>query len=167
MKNRKTVIIAFLLVAALMLGIGYAAYSTKLFINGTAEVASEAVAFTEAVTITKAETSDATYGTADKGDGQYATFEVFGMTQKDQRVTFTYTIQNDSDVAVKVNCTTLPTTTAANSIFSVVQGMHSEVSIGAGGTADVTVTVVLTKDVDAAVDPVAYTMEYTVVGVDA
>ena len=166
MKNRKTVIIAFLLVAALVLGIGYAAYSTKLFINGTAEVASEAIAFTNAVTITNAESSDPTYGTASEGDGQYATFEVFGMTQKDQRVTFTYTITNNSDVAVKVNCTTLPTTTAANSIFSVVQGMHSEVTIPAsGGTADVTVTVVLTQDVAAAVDPVAYTMEYTVVGV--
>lgn len=167
MKNRKTVIIAFLLVAALVLGIGYAAYSTKLFINGTAEVASEAVAFTKAVTITDAQTSDATYGTATIGDGQYATFKVFGMTQKDQRVTFTYTITNNSDVDVKVNCTTLPTTTAANSIFSVVQGMHSEVTIAKGTSAKVTVTVVLNQDVEAKVDPVAYTMEYTVVGVDA
>ena len=165
MKNRKTVIIAFLLVAALLLGIGYAAYSTKLFINGTAEVESEAIAFTNEVVFTNAKTDNASYGTV-AFTPSTATFDVFGMTQKDQRVHLTYTITNNSDSDVVVKLTTKPTTTATNSKFVVTQDVNSDKMIVAGGTLDVVITVVLNENVTEKLDPVSYTVEYTATSID-
>ena len=163
--KKRTAIVAFMLVAVLAMGIGFAAYSTTLTVNGTAGVDAEAVEFTKDVIFTGATVDDATFAEA-SASGQYGTFRVFGMTQRDERVHITYTIQNNSDVDVSVVLTAGPTTGATNSKFTVTSGLNNATTIPAGQSTTVVVTVVLNETVTEAVAPVNYVIEYTATGLD-
>lgn len=158
MKSRKIVLIAFMLVAVLTMGIGFAAYSTTLAVHGTTQVSAEAIEFTNDVKFIGASSSNEAFGTA-TGDGQVATFTVSGMTAYNDTVTFTYTIQNGSDFDVDIQITTNPTP-ATPSKCTVSTALSSN-TIAAGGTITATVVVVLTEDVDTVTDPINWTIEYT------
>jgi hypothetical protein len=160
MKNRRITLIAFMLVAALTMGIGFAAYSTTLAIHGTTEVSAEALEFTEDVRFTKAVSSREAFGTATIGDGQTATFKVFGMTQYNDRVQFTYTITNNSDYDVNIEITTDPTP-AATSKCTVTTALSSNTIAKNGGTITATVTVVLNETVTQVVNPISWEIKYT------
>ena len=168
MKNRKTIIVGFILVACMIMGVGYAALSTTLRIDGQASVSAEAIEFTENVIFTAAKTDAPTFGTAAVNDGnQSATFTVTGMTRKDDAVHFTYTITNKSDHDVNLAVTIAPTTTALDSKFTVTQSLAAGNHLVASeASIDVVVTVKLNEDVNAAVDPVNYVIEYTATSVE-
>lgn len=163
MKNRRFVLVAFMLVAVLTMSIGFAAYSTTLAIHGTTAVSQEAIDFTNAVQFTNAVSSNDAFGTADIGDGQTATFEVSGMTAYNDRVQFTYTITNTSGSDVNIEITTHPTP-AAQSLCTVTTALSAN-TIPNNGSITATVTVVLTTDVTQAIDEIGWTIEYTATSV--
>ena len=165
MKNRRITLIAFMLVAALTMGIGFAAYSTTLAIHGTTAVSAEALKFTEDVQFINASSSNEAFGKADVGDGQTATFTVSGMTQYNDRVHFTYTIINNSDYDVNIDITTHPTP-AATSKCTVTTALSSNTITKQGGTITATVTVVLNETVNQVVDPINWTIEYTAISAE-
>lgn len=164
MKNRRIALIAFMLVAVLTMGIGFAAYSTTLAINGTTAVSGDAVEFTKDVHFTTVTSSNEAFGTADIGDGQTATFTVDGMTAYNDRVQFTYTILNESTYDVNIEISTHPTPATASKCT--VTTALSANTIAAGQTITATVTVVLNENVTEAVDPINWTIEYTATSVN-
>ena len=164
MKNRKIVVIAFMLAAILTIGIGYAAYSTTLAIHGPTAVSAEALEFTEDVQFTAVTSSNEAFGRATVGDGQTATFTVDGMTQYNDRVQFTYTITNGSAYDVTIDISTHPTPASASKCT--VTTALSANTITAGDSITATVTVVLNETVTTVQDPINWTIEYTAVSVD-
>ena len=105
MKNRKTVVVAFLLVAVMLLSVGYAALSDTLDITGSADVNQSAAeeAFNEDIFFSAAvanETGNTASINADNNDK--ASFTANTLKGKDDKVTFTFTIKNDGDVTAKV-----------------------------------------------------------------
>ena len=164
MKNRRIVLIAFMLVSVCLMGIGFAAYSTTLAINGTTAVSAEAVEFTESVQFTSVTSSNEAFGTATIGDGQTATFTVDGMTAYKDRVQFTYTIKNASTYDVNIDITTHPTP-ATPSKCTVTTALSAN-TIAAGESITATVTVVLNETITAAIDPINWTIEYTATSVN-
>jgi hypothetical protein len=164
MKKRRIIILAFMLIAVMVVGIGFAAYSTTLAIHGTTAVSAEALQFTEDVQFTSVTSSNEAFGTATIGDGQTATFKVDGMTQYNDRVQFTYTITNGSSYDVDIAITTHPTP-ASPSKCTVTTALSAS-TIPAGQSITATVTVVLNETVTAAIDPINWTIEYTATSVD-
>ena len=105
MKNRKIVVVAFLLIAAMLLGVGYAALTDTLDITGSADVNQSAAeeAFNEDVFFSGAvanQTGNTASVNADNNDK--ASFTAATLKGKDDVVTFTFTIKNDGDVAATV-----------------------------------------------------------------
>ncbi len=100
MKNRKTAIVAFLLVAVMCIGAGYAVLTDILDIQGVANVsATEAekvfeskIYFTHAVANETGNTAEVNGNTPDK-----ATFTVNTLAGKGNKATFTFTIKNANE----------------------------------------------------------------------
>ena len=163
MKKRRTTIIALLLVAALALGIGYAAYTVNMKIGGAATVGAPAplVKFS-AVSgqVTQGTVSSSNnYGTAQVG-GQTIDLNLEDFKNANDSVTVTYTVHNGHDFDVKLSTieyNLTNTDTNYPSHFSIVigneTGLDSERILGAGedATFDVTVTLVKTFATDASV----------------
>ena len=101
MKNRKSVIVAFLLVAVMLLGVGYAALTDVLDITGTADVNQSAAeeSFNEDIYFSAAaanETGNTASVNADNNDK--ASFTANTLKGKGDKATFTFTITNNGDV---------------------------------------------------------------------
>lgn len=106
MKKRRLVVVSFLLVAALAIGIGYAAVTDELKISGEIAIDANAIVteleddvyFSDAKVLTNASnlTASATLSddVANKPDTAYMTLD--GFTQIDQVVVFQYAVTNDS-----------------------------------------------------------------------
>ncbi len=160
MKKRRIAIASFLLIAVLVMGIGFAALTDNLFIKGEATLATtsaqtdfdEDVYFIGAVkhasTGTNTSVDTASVGTTDPDS---ATFYVKSLGKKDEKVTFKFTIQNDStEFDAKITLDTgFPTTTDATNFdisYSIEEDVvenEGEIICKAGGTVDVYVTVIL------------------------
>ena len=103
MKKRNTTIFAFLLLAAVGMGVGYAALSDELQINGTAkagfEVANDEwdadIYFSDAKITSKTPGSEATM-TPTGLNGDELTIPVENMSLKGEKVTVSVTIKNDN-----------------------------------------------------------------------
>ena len=105
MKNRKIVVVAFLLIAAMLLGVGYAALSDTLDITGSADVNQSAAeeAFNEDIYFSAAVANEAgNTASVNADNSDKASFTAATLKGKDDQVTFTFTIANDGDVAAKV-----------------------------------------------------------------
>ena len=105
MKNRKLVIVAFLLVAMMLLGVGYAALSDTLDITGSADVNQSAAeeAFNEDVFFSAAVANEAGNTASINADNNdKASFTANTLKGKGDKVTFTFTIKNDGDVDATV-----------------------------------------------------------------
>ena len=152
MKNRKVVVIAFLVIAAMMLGIGYAALTDTLDITGSADVNvselekefEDDIYFSAAVPNKGA--PDTASVNADNNDK--ASFSAKSLVKKGDTASFTFTIENDSahDVSVtpKLNATLGNTNPEYFSIVSDWDGATK--TIAAGGNTTYTLTVELLKD---------------------
>ena len=170
MKNRKTAIVAFLLVAALLLGVGYAALTDDLYVNGTLELDADMLADTfdkEVYFTTEGKSTTGTTGIEDtisigadsNGDASdKVTFVVNSLKVVNEAATFTFKIQNDNDFIV----TATPATTFTNNYFTVAGPVA--VDVPANGSVDVTVTVTLKAiPTDGAAQSVTYELTYNVV----
>ena len=144
MKKRNTYVGLILLVAVLMLGIGYAAITNiTLNITGSAKaVVSDEnfkVRFTGTPTV-----SDEDVVTATITDDVTATINVESLVAKGDKDTATYTIENASDdLSASI---AVPTVENSNDeYFSVTTDMTDAVTVASKGTTTVTVTVELIK----------------------
>ncbi|MBR5817474.1 MAG: hypothetical protein IKY62_02395 [Clostridia bacterium] len=150
MKNRRNVVVAFLLIAVMLLGVGYAALTDVLDITGSADVNQSAAeeAFNEDVYFTAAvanQTGNTASVNADNKDK--ASFTANTLKGKDDVVTFTFTIVNEGDVAADVTPTL--NATAGNTkpeYFEITSDWDGATkTLAAGGSLTYTVTVKLLK----------------------
>lgn len=106
MKNRKLAIVAFLLVAVLTIGVGYAALTDVLTIRGSVEAKAEVanLSFDEHIyfkdaTVTKGNTTGETNKdyAAVTADNDIASFTCNSLEDGTSECIFTYTIVNESE----------------------------------------------------------------------
>ena len=154
MKKRRIVILAFILVAAITLGIGYAALTDTLTIIGNAHIdfAAAGSTFDGNIKFTAAEATSST-GTGTTSDvasftADDATFTANKLAVKGEQSVFTFTITNESNVAAQVivNATKLsgadnPSNTNTDIFEVTYEYSNANKVIASGGTMDVTVTV--------------------------
>ena len=149
MKNRKG-LIAFMVLAVMLLGIGYAALSDTLDITGSADVNQSAAeeAFNEDIYFSAAvanEEGNTASINADNNDK--ASFTAKTLKGKGDKVTFTFTIKNDGDIAAtvtpKLNATLGNTNPEYFSLTSDWNGAAK--TLDAGGELTYTVTIELLK----------------------
>ena len=104
MKKRRSTIVAFLLVAALCLGIGYAALTDVLDIQGTAEVNLTGVEdnFDEHVYFSAYSTGEGYTASINGNNNDKASFTINGLEEVGDKITVTFTIKNDHDLPATV-----------------------------------------------------------------
>lgn len=145
MKNKKVVILSFLLVAVLCVGVGFAALTDILDIQGTAEVGNTAAeeAFNEDIYFSAAVANETGNDAAVLADNDKATFTAKTLKGKDDTVTFTFTVKNDGDLDAQVT----PEITANDNetYFSCAIDWTGAKTIAAGASETITVTVKLLK----------------------
>lgn len=151
MKKRRTLIIALLLIAALCLGIGYAAVSETLLWNGTIE--NDAVEF---VVRFEEVSESAVSGAGDDEDkakilglsnpgepgGRTVAPSVDGLTVVGDSVTFNYVVKNYSNVKVELKDLV---TDFDNEYFKLTVGNWDKTVLDVNETANVSITVELVK----------------------
>ena len=110
MKKRRTLIISLLLVAALALGIGYAATSNEVQINGTIENSPVNVQLKFLKSSLEADSLTASRipvikEASDAGQPGTATISISaaGLKEKGDSVTFTFVLHNESNIDVKLS----------------------------------------------------------------
>ena len=94
MKKRRTLIIALLLIAALTLGIGYAAFSSRMAINGEAILPGVQVSEVVFVDATKTAGDDHVTAQVSGQNSNSLTVNVSGFQHVDDTITVTATIKN-------------------------------------------------------------------------
>ena len=178
MKNRKTVVVAFLLVAVMLLGVGYAALTDTLTIIGNAHIDLDVAnkTFDERIYFSDAQVTSST-GTGTTADiASYstddATYTVNKLAIKGEQSVFTFTITNVSNVDAEI-------TVGTNKLSGDVNPSNSntdkfEVSYAYpnghtitknGGTITVVVTVKL-KDVVTSATSATFGIELTATSVE-
>lgn len=152
MKNRKIVVVAFLLIAVLLLGVGYAALTDTLDITGSADVNVSDLEkeFEEDIYFSAAVANEGAPNTAsiNADNNDKASFSAKSLIKKGDKATFTFTITNDSDhtvtVTPKLNATMGNTNTEYFSIESDWAGAAK--TVAPHSTITYTLTVELEKD---------------------
>ncbi|MBQ2805578.1 MAG: hypothetical protein IJF08_00860 [Clostridia bacterium] len=150
MKNRRIILIAFLLCSCMIVGLGYAAYSEVLDISGTAELDQDEthdgnVYFSSATPANNLDTASIVENNPDK-----ATFSINSISHVDQYATFTFTITNENDEPYDVAVRAYTNNADADEYYSITCDIGGgEVGdtavLPAHGTLDVLVTVEMTQ----------------------
>ena len=178
MKNRKIVVVAFLLVAVLLLGVGYAALTDQLTIIGNAHVDVDTAnkTFDERVYFSAAEATSST-GTGTTADvasytADDATYTVNKLAVVGQKSVFTFTIKNESNVdanisvaSTKLSGDTNPSNSNEDKFtveYAYPDGMKVDKQ---GGTITVVITVTLNEPVTSATSA-TFGIELTATSVD-
>ncbi len=147
MKNRRIILISFLLVTTLCMGIGYAELQDTLSVkgNGSVEAESAEVALDADVYFSNAQATNATDTASisddNDNDNDTATFTVNSLQGKDDSATFTFTIINDGDLPVSIP---KPTITDPEDYFDITTDWGEEAKELEGGGATLTFTVTVT-----------------------
>ena len=145
MKNRKFVVAAFLLVAVMLLGVGYAALTDVLDITGSADVNQSAAeeAFNEDIYFTAAVANEAgNTASINSDNNDKASFTANTLKGKGDKATFTYTIINNGDVdAVVTPSISSNTNETYFMVYSDWNGQPQD--LDAGDTVTYTVTIEL------------------------
>ena len=147
MKKRRSLIISFLLVAALALGIGYAALSDVLDIQGTAEISAGIAeeAFNQDVYFSAVQPGTGITASINADNNDKATFTATGFSQVGDKVQVTYTIKNDSE-HYAANVTPKLLQNSNEEYFSISSDWASTMqTIAAGAEKTITITVELVK----------------------
>ena len=151
MKKKKSFVALALVVAVLVLGVGYALTTIELKVNGDITVSPDDsnfdVKFTDAK-ITTAGTLAGQTDAATKGDGKTATLSVKSLKTVGEKVVAEYTITNNSKAGINAtlsNPTATQTTDAAKDYYTVTATLADTNSIAPNGTKKLTVTVELVK----------------------
>lgn len=145
MRKKKSFATLALLVAVLILGVGYAISSIDLKVNGDVTISPDDsnfnVEFTDA-------TVDGTGNTATVGTGKVATLSVKSLKEVGNKVTATYTITNLSKAGINATLDSLavtPADDAAKDYYKATAVFGSTNAIVPNGTETLTVTVELVK----------------------
>ena len=145
MKNRRNLIVAFLLCACLIVGIGYAALTDTLDITGSADVNKSAAeeAFNEDIYFTAAVANEeGNTASVNTDNNDKASFTANTLKGKGDKATFTYTITNDGDLdAVVTPSISSNTNTTYFTVYSDWAGQPK--TLEAGKTLTYTVTIEL------------------------
>ena len=179
MKNKKKVVVAFLLVAVMLLGVGYAALTDTLTIIGNAHIDIDTAnkTFDEKVYFSASEATSTT-GTGSTADtashtADDATFTANKLATVGQQSVFTFTITNDSNVDAVISVAATKLSGAANPSnsntdkFTVEYSYPDGMNIAKnGGTIDVVVTVTVKEPVTSATSA-TFGIELTATSVDA
>ena len=179
MKNRKFVVAAFLLAAAMLLGVGYAALTDTLTIIGNAHIDLDQAnkTFDERIKFTDAKAVSSTgTGTVDdvaSFSADDATYTVNKLAITGEKSVFTFTITNDSNVDAIISVAANKLSGDANPSNSNTEKFHVEYTYSKndmkvtknGGTIDVTVTVTLLEPVTSATSA-TFGIELTATSVD-
>lgn len=145
MKNKKSLIVGILIMALLVVSIGYAAITTiTLNITGSASAKPDTsnfkVLFTGTPTVSDANRVAATI---DEQNKKEATLTVTGLTAKGDYVTAVYTVKNESpDLSASLG---LEVSKNTNTEYFKVEPTYKDASIGAKNTTELTVKVTLIK----------------------
>ena len=143
MKNRKFVVVAFLLVAVLLLGVGYAALSDVLDITGSADVNQSAAeeAFTEDILFTAAVANQEGNTASINADNKdKASFTANTLKGRGDKATFTYTITNNGDLDADITPSiSSNTNTAYFDVYSDWAGQMKTLKAGESITYTVTI----------------------------
>ena len=180
MKNRKTIIVAFMLIAVLLLGVGYAALTDQLTIIGNAHIDMGAagsnfdqkVYFSDAQAVSS--TGEGTTADAVSFNADDATFTANKLAKLGDKSVFNFTITNDSNVAVDITVADTKLSGAANPSnsnagkFKVTYEFKDSISqiTANGGTVQVIVTVEVIAPITDATSA-TFGIEYTATTVDA
>ena len=146
MKNRRSIIVALLLVAALALGIGYAVTTGHLIVNGTVSTQQQTfeVKFTSWDNVTASNNGiTAVVGAL---PDKTTSLTINGMSKQNDTVTGTFTITNSNEFTMYVTDVTIDN--AAGNYFSVStswDNMTEAVAIPAGQTTTIDITVTLNQ----------------------
>jgi hypothetical protein len=163
MKNRKKIIVAFMLVAVMLMGIGYAALTDTLTIIGNAhiDIGTANQTFDEKIYFSDAQATSST-GTGTVADtasytADDATYTANRLAVKGEKSVFTFTITNDSNVKADITVNTVKLSGAANPSnsnedkFTVEYAYPQGTTIESnGGTITVVVTVTVKEPVTSA-----------------
>lgn len=152
MKKRRLAIIMFMLIAVLTFGVGFAALTVDLDVNGSAELNlnpafTDKIAFTTAVAGTDINGTGAGEGDTagvNQNNGHKANFTVKSLKNAGDVATFTFVITNTSDYDAVVSLTT--TTNTVNEGYFTINtdfGGNTKQLAKTDGTATVKVTVTL------------------------
>ncbi len=185
MKNKRNAIIAFLLVAVLCLGIGYASVSDNLYINGTMDVdvdsgdfntefdadvyfSNVSIAGTANLTgENSAELVTAVIGDEDPaGADDIITVNVENgaFTAQNQTIVLTATVKNAN--ATQSADVTVATPVCENGNFSVTINPAAEQTIAADGTQDYTITITLVNVPENDITDATFSITFTAVPTD-
>ena len=173
MKNRKIVVVAFLLIAVLLLGVGYAALTDTLTIIGNAHIDVDTAnkTFDERIYFSAAEATSTT-GTGTTADiasftADDATYTANKLAVKGEKSVFTFTITNVSNVDAEITVNTKKLSGDNNPSnsntdkFTVEYSYPDGMTIAKnGGTIRVVVTVTL-KDVVTSATSATFGIELT------
>ena len=151
MKKKKSFVALALVVAVLVLGVGYALTTIELKVNGDITVSPDDsnfdVNFTDA-SITTTGTLTGKTDTADKGNGKTATLSVKTLKTVGEKVVAEYTITNNSKAGINAtlsNPTATQTDDTAKDYYTVTATLADANPIAPNGTKKLTVTVELVK----------------------
>ena len=165
MKTKRTAVVAFLLCAIMAIGIGFAAISRNLEINGNANLGINepgfSVSFVEKTDgVAGCETNDGGVSkiTIDSSDSSIATFTVNGLKAEGDEVTGTFVIKNssESNYDAVLGTPSLRTPTKDQNAYIEFISITAEfasgakTTIGKGETTTFTVTVKLLKVINEA-----------------
>ena len=142
MKNRKALIVTVLIVAVLLLGIGYAISNQELFVSGnaTANAGDFLVKFDDTVAV--ATSGDGT-SSGTITDATTATISVDELSKVNEEAVVTYTVKNAStDLSANL---TAEVTTNSNQTYFTVTSELADYTIAAGDSTTLTVKVKLVK----------------------
>ena len=169
MKNRKTVVVAFLLVAVMLMGVGYAALTDVLDITGSADVNQSAAeeAFNDDIHFAlngavANEAGNTASINADNNDK--ASFTAKTLKGMNDTATFTFTIVNDGDL--DANVTPSISSNTNEDYFAISSDWQGQTKLlKAGEQLTYTVTVTLTETPTSTIAG-SFVIELTAVSVD-
>lgn len=143
MRKTSRIVAGVVIVAVLMIGIGYAAIQ-NITLNIAGSVAADPNQSNFNVMFSGTpEVSSETYVTASITNDTNATINVSGLTSKGDTVTATYTIQNASS-SLSANITNIATTNSNKEYFEVSPQLETT-TLGSGEATTIIVTVKLIK----------------------
>ena len=151
MKKKKSFVALALVVAVLVLGVGYALTTIELKVNGDITVSPDDSNFDVNFTDAKITTTGTLTGktdTADKGNGKTATLSVKSLKTVGEKVVAEYTITNNSKAGINAtlsNPTATQTNDDAKDYYTVTATLENNDAIAPNGTKKLTVTVELVK----------------------
>ena len=151
MKKKKSFVALALVVAVLVLGVGYALTTIDLKVNGDITVSPDDSNFDVNFTDAKITTTGTLAGQTDaaaKGDGKTATLSVKSLKTVGEKVVAEYTITNNSKAGINAtlsNPTATQTNDAAKDYYTVTAELADNNAIAPTGTKKLTVTVELVK----------------------